>query len=43
MTWKVSTASRQAERIAALYLQVATLTSEEVEHQVKQRGQQARA
>ena len=34
---------RQAERIAALYLQVATLTSEEVEHQVKQRGQQARA
>ena len=34
---------RQAERIAALYLQVATLTPEEVEHQVKQRGQQARA
>ena len=34
---------RQAERIAALYLQVATLTPEEVEHQVEQRGKQARA
>jgi amino acid adenylation domain-containing protein len=34
---------RQAERIAALYLQVATLTPEEVERQVEQRGKQARA
>jgi acyl carrier protein len=34
---------RQAERIAELYLQVSTLSPEEVEHQVQQRGHRARA